>query len=85
VFTDAALAAVALTAAAASGAAAPSAGASAAAASVPAVAPAVTVEAPVAWALADEPAMVEELLGREALATKRRSLQQKTGHLEQGE
>jgi hypothetical protein len=41
----------------------------------PAVAPTIAAEAPVAWALADEPAMVEELLGRGALATKRRSLQ----------
>jgi len=49
-----------------------------------AVAPAVAAEALVAWAPADEPAMVEELLGRGALAIKRRSLQQKAEHLAQG-
>jgi len=45
-----------------------------------AVIPAVAADAPVAWAPADVPAMVEELLGREALATKRRSLQHKAEH-----
>jgi hypothetical protein len=45
-------------------------------------APAVTAEAAVAWAPADEPAMVEEMLGRGALATKRRSFQRKAEHHE---
>ncbi|XP_039804801.1 repressed By RIM101 protein 1-like [Panicum virgatum] len=50
----------------------------------PAVAAAIAAEAAVTWAPADEPAMEEELLGRGALATKRRSLQQKQKHLAQG-
>jgi hypothetical protein len=39
----------------------------------PAVAPAIAAEAPVAWITADEPAAVEELLGREALANKEKN------------
>ena len=50
----------------------------------PAVAPAVAAKALVAWAPVDEPAMVEELLGRGALATKWRSLPQEAEHLAQG-
>jgi hypothetical protein len=38
----------------------------------PTVAPAVVAEATVAWTPADEPAAVEELLGREALANKKK-------------
>ncbi|XP_039855372.1 elastin-like [Panicum virgatum] len=78
---------------AASGVASPGAGAPAVAASgaiglaeaaapeLPAstVAPAVAAEALVAWTPADEPAIVEELLGREALANKEKKPSVKSG------
>jgi len=50
--------------------------------SVPVVAPTVVAEATDAWTLADGPTAAEELLGRGALATKRRSFQHKAEHQE---